>query len=123
MVHVDIGVLAFIIDTLIPFLVAFLVRRFASEQVKSSITAGAALLVSVVQEAISNDGTFNIPSLVGRFATALVAAYLAHQYVWKPAGLTGDSGVILRLIPGGLGRSDPRTLAASSGPSSQQYGT
>jgi L-lactate permease len=112
-VHADITVLTFLVDTLIPFLVAFLVKRFANERVKSGITAVAALLVAVIQEAIGSDGNFNVPALVGKFATALVAAYLAHQFVWKPAGLTGDSGVIAKALPFGLGRKDPALVAAA----------
>ena len=104
MIHADVGTLQFLVDTAIPFAVAFLVRRFASERVKSGVMAVAALVVAVIQEGIDNGGSFSIPDLAGRFVTALVAAFLAHQFVWKPVGLTGDSGVIAKAVPFGIGK-------------------
>lgn len=107
MFHANIGTLQFIVDTLIPFAVAFLVQRFTNERVKSGITAVAALIVAVLQEAINASGTFDIPDLLGKLVTALVAAYLSHQFIWKPVGLTGDSGLIMRVVPFGIGKVDP----------------
>lgn len=110
--HIDVSTLQFLVDTAIPFLVAFLVRRFASERVKSGVMAVAAFLVALIQEGIDNGGSFSIPDLIGRFATALATAFIAHQFVWKPVGLTGDNGVILKAVPGGVGKVDVATLGA-----------
>lgn len=103
-IHIDVSILQFLIGTAIPFLTALLVQRFADERWKSGVTAVAAFITAVIQEAIVNNGNFNFAELLGRFVTMLVAAYVFHQFVWKPVGLTGDSGVIAKAVPNGLGR-------------------
>jgi hypothetical protein len=109
--------LQFLVGTLLPFVTAFVVRRFASERVKSGVTAVAAIITAVVQEAIVHGGNFSVADLVGRFTTMLIAAYVFHQFVWKPVGLTGDSGVIAKAVPSGLGQArslpDPWTGRSS----------
>lgn len=105
-VHVDVSVLQFLIGTAIPFVVALIAKRFSDERVKSGVAAVVAVVTAVIQEAIVNGGNFNFADLLGRFVTMLVAAYVFHQFVWKPVGITGDSGAIAKAVPGGLGKAD-----------------
>lgn len=103
-VHIDVSVLQFIVGTLIPFVVALVAQRFSDERVKSAVAAVAALIVALVQIGIKNGGDFDLPTIVGQFVTMLIAAYFAHQFVWKPLHLTGDHGVIQKSVPMGVGR-------------------
>lgn len=103
-IHVDVSTLQFLAGTVIPFVVALVMARFADERIKSAITTVAAFVLALIQIAIEQDGNFDVPTIVGQFVTMLVAAYFSHQFVWKPVGLTGDHGVIAKAVPGGVGR-------------------
>lgn len=103
-VHVDVSVLQFVVGTLIPFVTAIVAQRFSDERIKSAVTAVLAFVVALVQIGIEHNGNFDIPTILGQFLTMLLAAYFAHQYVWKPAHITGDHGVIQKAVPNGVGR-------------------
>lgn len=110
MVHVDVSILRFLADTALPLLGAFLVRRFADERVKSAIMTVLAFILAMVQDLVMLNGDFVLSVFLSNFASAMVIGFLTHQYVWKPIGVTGDRGVILKLVPGGVGKSDPATM-------------
>lgn len=104
-VHVDVSILQFLIGTFIPWVTALVMQRFADERVKSGVTTVVAIIVAIVQEAIVNGGNFDLVSLVSRFLTMLVVAYITHQFIWKPIGVTGDQGAIAKAFPSGVGRA------------------
>jgi hypothetical protein len=110
MVHVDVSLLRFLADSGLPLLGAFLVRRFADERVKSGILLVLAFVLAIVQDLIMLNGDFVLSVFLSNFVSALVVALVTHQLVWKPIGVTGDRGVILRAVPGGIGKPDPVTV-------------
>lgn len=102
--HVDVSILQFLIGTAIPFVTAVVTQRFADERVKSAVTVVLAFVVAMVQIGIEHNGDFDVPTIIGQFFTLLIAAYFSHQFVWKPAHLTGDHGIIAKNLPSGVGR-------------------
>lgn len=112
MVHIDVSILRFIADSGLPLFVAFLLRRFTSERVKSAILTVSAFLLAIVQDLIMLDGDFIFSVFLSNFASAMVVGFLTHQFVWKPIGVTGDQGVILKMVPGGIGKPDPANMEA-----------
>lgn len=107
MVHVDVSLLRFLADTALPLLAAFLMRRFTSEQVKSIIMTTLAFIMAIVQNLLMLNGDFVFSTFLSNFISALVIGFLTHQFIWKPVGITGDQGVILRTVPAGVGSIDP----------------
>lgn len=112
MVHIDVSILRFLADSGLPLLGAFLVRRFADERVKSAIMTVLAFVLAIVQDLIMLNGDFIFSVFLSNFASAMVIGFLTHQFVWKPLTVTGDRGVILRAVPGGIGKPDPAVMLA-----------
>jgi hypothetical protein len=107
MVHVDVSLLRFLADSGLPLLAAFILRRFTDERIKSAVLTVLAFALAIVQDLIMLNGDFVLSVFLSNFASALVVGFLTHQFVWKPIGVTGDRGVILRMVPSGIGKVDP----------------
>ena len=112
MVHVDVSILRFLADSGLPILAAFLLRRFTDERIKSAVLTVLAFVLAIVQDLIMLNGDFVFSVFLSNFASAMVVGFLTHQFVWKPIGITGDRGVILSMVPSGIGKVDPVQLAA-----------
>lgn len=110
MIHVDVSLLRFLADTALPVAAAFLMRRFASEKVKSAILTVLAFVMAIVQDLIMLNGDFVLSVFVSNFVSALVIGFMTHQFIWKPVGVTGDTGVILKAVPNGIGKTDAATV-------------
>jgi peptidoglycan/LPS O-acetylase OafA/YrhL len=110
-VHLDVTTLQWLMYTVLPIVVDFVTKRFADGRVKAAVLTLLALVTAIVQEALATDGDLNLPSVIGKFVTALVTAYVTHTYVWKPLHLTGDRGVIQKALPAGAGPVDPVKVA------------
>lgn len=110
-VHLDVSTLQWLLYVALPFVVDLVTRRFADGRVKSAVLTVVALVAVLVQEALQYDGELHLPSLLGKFVTALVTAFVTHQYVWKPLRVTGDRGLILKSLPTGVGPQDPAKIA------------
>lgn len=106
-IHLDVSTLQWLVYAALPWLVDFVSRRFASGRLKSALLTVFAVVAVVLQEGLQHGGDFDLPSLLGKFVTALVTAYVTHQYVWKPLMVTGDNGVIQKSVPAGFGVADP----------------
>ena len=114
MVHVDVSLLRFLADSGLPLLAAFILRRFADERIKSLVLMVLAFVLAIVQDLIMLNGDFVFSVFLSNFTSAIVVGFITHQFIWKPIGVTGDQGAILKLVPGGLGRVDGVSLAAHS---------
>jgi uncharacterized membrane protein YjjB (DUF3815 family) len=110
MIHVDVSVLRFLADSGLPLIAAFLLRRFTDERIKSAMLAVLAFALAIVQDLIMLNGDFVFSVFLSNFASAMVVGFITHQFIWKPIGVTGDRGVILRMVPGDLGKVDPVVL-------------
>lgn len=112
-VHLDVSTLQWLVYVALPWLVDLVSRRFANGRVKSILLTVFAVVTVLIQEALQHGGDFDIPSLIGKFVTALATGFVTHQYVWKPLLITGDSGVIQKTAPAGVGKADPVKVVAA----------
>lgn len=112
MVHVDVSILRFLADSGLPLIAAFLLRRFTDERIKSAMLMVLAFVLAIVQDLIMLNGDFVFSVFLSNFASALVVGLITHQFVWKPIGVTGDRGVILRMVPNGIGKPDAAIVRA-----------
>lgn len=111
-IHIDVSILRFLADTALPMVAALAMRRFANEKVKSAILAVLAFVMAIVQDLLIHSGDFVLVTFLANFLSALFIAFVTHQFVWKPLGITGDEGWLLRLVPNGAGRPDPANVKA-----------
>lgn len=102
-VTLNVGLLEFVVYIFLPWIVDLVTKRWADGRVKSAVLAILAIFTTLVQEVLLGGGTFSIADFLGKLITALATAFLFHQYVWKPLGVTGDDGAILKAIPVGVG--------------------
>ena len=112
LIHIDVSLLRFLADTVLPMAAALVARRFSNETVKSGILTVLAFIMAIVQDLLIHNGDFVLVTFLGNFLTALVIGFLTHQFVWKPIGVTGDSGWLMKLMPHGIGRPDPNAVEA-----------
>lgn len=111
-VTLDVGLLEFVTYVFLPWLVDLITKRWADGRVKSAVLTVLAIMATLVQETLLSGGVFSIADFLGKLVTALATAFLFHQYIWKPAGLTGDQGAIMKAVPAGLGnKADYKTAA------------
>jgi hypothetical protein len=106
-VTLDVGLLEFVVYIFLPWVVDLVTKRWADGKVKSAVLAVLAIVATLVQEAMLSGGTFSIADYLGKLVTALATAFLFHQYVWQPIGITGDKGIIMKAVPAGVGDKDP----------------
>ena len=102
-VTLDVGLLEFVTYVFLPWVVDLITKRWADGRVKSGVLAVIAIATTLVQEALLNGGTFSVADFLGKLVTALATAFLFHQYVWKPVGVTGDNGAIMKAVSAGIG--------------------
>jgi peptidoglycan/LPS O-acetylase OafA/YrhL len=112
-IHLDVSTLQWLVYTVLPFLVDLVTKRFANGRIKAGLLAVFAVVTVILQEALQHDGDINLPSLLGKLVTALATAFVLHKYVWEPIRLTGDNGAILKAVPSGVGKVDPRKVVAA----------
>jgi hypothetical protein len=105
-VFLNVTLLQTICYLVIPFVVDFVTRRFTNERVKAGIAAILAILTAVIQETINAGEGISLTGLAAKFLVALMTIYAAHKYVWKPIGLTGNTGAIQKAVPTGVGKVD-----------------
>lgn len=111
-VTLDVSLLEFVVYVFLPWVVDLVTKRWADGRVKSAVLAVLAIVATLVQEALLSGGTFSIADFAGKLVTALATAFLFHQYVWQPIGVTGDKGFIMKTVPAGLGeKADYKTAA------------
>lgn len=111
-IHIDVSILRFVADTLLPMAAALVARRFSNERVKSAVLTVLAFVMAIVQDLMGHNGDVALVTFLANFITAIFVGFLTHQFVWKPLGLTGDDGWLMKLIPHGVGRPDPANLEA-----------
>lgn len=114
-ISLDVSVLQWLVYVGIPFVVDLVTRRFSDGRVKALAVAVLAIITALVQEILEAGGSISFADLAGKFVTAVVTAYVMHNYVWEPARLTGDRGVIQKNLPDGIGNPDQRKVAALGG--------
>ncbi len=105
--------LTFIVGTVLPALTALVSRRFSASAVKALVL----LALSTVTGALTtlgvdgHGGHLHPRTFLIGLAVAYITAVVSHFGLLKPTGVTGDDGVILKAVPGGVGRPRKRDAA------------
>lgn len=83
-VHLDIGILTFIVATLIPILTALITKVNASSTVKAVTTLTLTVIAAAVQLAIEANGVVNLRSFLGNLAVTWLIAITTYYGLLKP---------------------------------------
>lgn len=87
-VHLDIGILTFIVATAIPILTALITKANASSAVKAITTLTLTVIASAVQYAIDVNGVVNLRSFLGNLAVTWIIAIAVYYGLLKPTTTT-----------------------------------
>ena len=87
-VHLDVGILTFIVATAIPILTALITKASASSAVKAITTLTLTVIASAVQYAIEANGVVNLKSFLANFAVTWIVAIAAYYGLLKPTTIT-----------------------------------
>jgi len=95
-----------LINSLLPVLVALVTAQVASARWKSLLLLALSAISGFLTawlDAIANQVPFDWSSAGLTILSGFIVAYTSHAAVFSPGGLTGSSGFIQRVKPGGLG--------------------
>lgn len=92
-VHLDVGILTFIIATAIPILTAMVTKSSASSRLKSLTTLTLAVIASAIQLAIDANGVVNLKSFLANLAVTWIIAIAMYYGLLKPTGVTEKAAV------------------------------
>lgn len=94
-----------LVGILLPLLVQLIAKAHASAQVKSLVNLGLSAAASVLTPLVTASHIdWRLTGL--SFLQVFVLAVASHFGLLSPVGLTGSTGLLARLFPGGIGQ-DP----------------
>lgn len=100
------------LSVVLPSLVALVTRRLSAPQVKTTVLLALSAIAGTLTQLTTNGGEFEFKTALASFGTTFLASVSAHYGLLKPAGVTGDAGLINQVVPGGLGNPvmpEPKT--------------
>lgn len=100
-----------LISSVLPLVVALVTKRFANATVRGMILLFLAAVTGTLTQIQAAGGTFEFKAAVVYTAISFITAVAAHSGVLNGA-VTGDSGPILKALPGGLGSVDQKKKTA-----------
>jgi hypothetical protein len=102
-VSVDTSYLDIALSVVLPMIVALITKQFAETWVKAIALLVLSALTATVTDMLSHGGTFVLGPTIGEFILTFVIATGLHYGLLKPIGVTGSSGAIAKVFPGGIG--------------------
>lgn len=100
-----------LISSVLPIVVALVTRRFANTTVRGLILLFLAAVTGTLTQIQAAGGEFELKAAIVYTVVSFVTAVAAHTGVLK-GSVTGDSGPILKAMPGGIGGVDQEKKAA-----------
>ena len=100
-----------LVSAVLPLVVAFVTKRFANATVRGLILLLLSAITGCLTQIQAAGGTFELKAAVVYVAISFITAVAAHSGVLNGA-VTGDSGPILRALPGGVGPVDYKKKVA-----------
>lgn len=85
-VHLDVGILTFIIGVLLPLLTGLVTKANASPKLKALTLLSLSLIASAVQYLISVNGVVNLRTFLANFAVTWLIAISTYFGFTKPTG-------------------------------------
>lgn len=98
--------LTFLVATLIPILVGLVKARYSSTKVGSYLLLGLSVISGFLTSLYATGGVFELKTAAVSVVISFVTAYGAHKGFLSNVGVTGDDGVVLRKVSGGIGKTD-----------------
>jgi hypothetical protein len=95
--------LTLIVGTILPMLVALVTHQLASSRYKSVALLVLSALAGVGTQMMHNGGHLVLNQAALQSAMSFGIAFVAHEGLLKPLGLTGVTGWLNARIPGGMG--------------------
>ena len=102
--------LTFLVSVALPMLTAVVKQRFSASWVGSLVLLALAVLSGWLTSLVATGGTFELRTAAVSVAISFITAVGVHYGLLKPMGVTGNGGVILRAMPGGVGTPEPRAI-------------
>jgi hypothetical protein len=106
--HIDAALLALLIGTVIPVVVALLAKWSASSRVKALLnlvlSIGGGVLVAFQQAGSRGVTLYEIIACAG---ATFLASGVAHEHFWKPTGVTAKVGTATANFGVGAGIQEP----------------
>lgn len=93
-VHLDVGVLTFIVATAIPILTGLITKANASSGVKAVTTLTLAIIAAAVQLAIEANGVVNLRTFLGNLAVTWIIAIATYYGLLKPTKVTQKAAAV-----------------------------
>lgn len=95
--------LTFLVATVLPILVGFVKARFAASWIGSLLLLFFSVVSGWLTSLNATGGEFEPKVAIVSIVMSFVTAVGAHYGLLKPMQVTGDNGVVLKAIPGGIG--------------------
>jgi len=95
--------LTFLVATVLPMITALFKQQFAASWWGSLILLALSVVSGWLTSLYATGGVFELRATLIAVMISFITAVGFHFGLLKPAGLTGDSGVIQRAVPVGLG--------------------
>lgn len=93
-VHLDVGILTFIVATAIPILTALITKANTSSAIKAVTTLTLAVIAAAVQLAIEANGVVNFRTFLANLAVTWIIAIATYYGLLKPTGVTGKAAAV-----------------------------
>lgn len=90
-VHLDVGILTFIVATLIPVLTAMVTRTSASSKVKAITTLTLTVIAVAIERLITVNGVVNLKTFLANLAVTWFIAITTYYGLLKPTGVTAKT--------------------------------
>jgi hypothetical protein len=103
-----------LVGILLPLLVQLIAKAHASAQVKSLVNLGLSAAASVLTPLVASSHIdWRLTGL--SFLQVFVLAIATHFGLLSPVGLTGSTGLLARIFPGGVGQDTSLPTVAVAG--------
>lgn len=100
------------VSSVLPIAVALVTTRFANSTFRGLVLLFFSVITGWLVTLQQTGGTFEVKETIVSIAISFITAVASHSGLLNGT-VTGDQGVILKLIKGGLGPVDQRKVAAA----------
>lgn len=100
-----------VLGAVLPLLVALVTARVASAQVKTLVLLALSAVGGLLTQDVQAGGHLHWKVALLAAAQTYVAAVVSHYGALKPLGLTGAEGLIMSVLPKGLGAKVEKVIS------------
>jgi hypothetical protein len=97
--------LTFLVASVLPILVGILKARFANSRVGALLLLFLSVISGWLTSLSATGGSFEPKTAAVSILMTFVTATGMHYGFLKPAGVTGDNGIVEKVVPKGIGKT------------------